>query len=125
MCGVARLLVDPGTTSARDAAERDDTDAWNCGGEFETAVRKEWRYLTRSPARRAVTIVGIVLGTGFVLLRVFQNGSTPHPDVVLLVLLAAIFALSAVNNVLGHDGASLWVEVVAGGPRRPSSLRAR
>jgi hypothetical protein len=114
-----KLLVDTGASvsghvSTSGAAE---ADAWLRGGPTRASIRKELLYLLRSPARRSATLVAIALGTGFVLLQVLQRGGTPAAGAVLAAPLAGFFAVSAVNNQLGHDGASLWIEIVAGGPR--------
>jgi ABC-2 type transport system permease protein len=125
IAGVERLLVDSGAavshvrtgvTSTRERA------AWLRGGELRASARKELRYLVRSPARRSATLVAVALGTGFVLLQVLQRPGTPGSHAVLLAPLGGFFAVSAVNNQLGHDGASLWLEVTAGGPRRAELL---
>jgi ABC-2 type transport system permease protein len=116
--GVTALLVDPGTVSRDDHRSANDGAAWARGSELHAATRKELRYLARSPARRSVTLVAIVLGTGFVLLQVLQHPGSVPDGIVLVAPLSGLFALSAANNQLGHDGASLWLEVVCGGPRR-------
>jgi ABC-2 type transport system permease protein len=119
VAGASRLLVDSGAAvshvGARSAAVAGD--AWLRGSAALVSARKELRYLVRSPARRSATIVAIALGTGFVLFQVLQRGD-PGPYTVLLAPLGGFFAVSSINNQLGHDGASVWLEVVAGGPRR-------
>jgi hypothetical protein len=81
-------------------------------------VRKELLYLARSPSRRTATIVAVFFGTGFVALQLLGSHAARPQGVVLAAPAAAVFGLNNCNNQLGFDGASLWIEVVAGGPRR-------
>jgi ABC-2 type transport system permease protein len=118
--GVTRLLVDTGASLRREEAHIESGAALLRGGVTQASIAKELRYLVRSPARRSATLVAIVLGIGFVLLQVLQRAGSPAAGSVLAAPAAGFFAVSSVNNQLGHDGASLWLEVVAGGPRRES-----
>jgi ABC-2 type transport system permease protein len=118
--GVTRLLVDTGASTRRPEVERVESGALLRGSVTRASIGKELRYLARSPARRSATLVAIVLGIGFVLLQVLQRAGSPAAGAVLATPAAGFFAVSSINNQLGHDGASLWLEVVAGGPRRAS-----
>jgi ABC-2 type transport system permease protein len=117
--GVMRLLVDTGAVLRREDA-RGEAGALLRGSVTRASIGKELRYLVRSPARRSATLVAIVLGIGFVLLQILQRAGSPAAGSVLAAPAAGFFAVSSINNQLGHDGASLWLEVVAGGPRRES-----
>jgi ABC-2 type transport system permease protein len=118
--GVTRLLVDTGASTRRDDAHVESGAPLLRGGVTRASIGKELRYLVRSPARRSATLVAAVLGIGFVLLQVLQRAGAPAAGSVLAAPAAGFFAVSSINNQLGHDGASLWLEVVAGGPRRES-----
>jgi hypothetical protein len=122
--GVRALLVDTGSADARSATGeyRADASAWLRGGETRASLRKELRALVRSPARRTATIVAVVFGTGFLVLQTFRAGTTPPPAMVLLAPAAAFFAISAIDNQLGYDSASLWLEVACAAPRRAQIL---
>jgi ABC-2 type transport system permease protein len=123
MNGVTALLVDPGaaastttTPSASSGRTRAQDRTWG-RGEKAACARKELRYLARAPSRRTALIVAMTMGTMLVVLNVVQRDAPPRAS-VLLAPAAALFTLSMVNNQLGYDSSSLWLEVAAGGPRR-------
>ena len=79
---------------------------------WRVLLSKELRYLRRSPQRRASLAVGMVLGGPFLLVQFFSK--TVFPESVYLAPLALVFSLGAVNNLLGFDAPSLWLEVTSG-----------
>ena len=79
---------------------------------WRVLLTKETRYLSRSPQRRASLAVGMVLGGPFLLVQFFSK--TVFPESVYLAPLAVVFSLGAVNNLLGFDAPSLWIEVTSG-----------
>ncbi len=79
---------------------------------WRVLLTKELRYLARSPQRRASLVVGMVLGGPFLLVQFFSK--TVFPESVYLAPLAVVFSLGAVNNLLGFDAPSLWLEVTSG-----------
>ena len=99
-------------------------DAWAITGRLRGAasttpqalwrvlLTKELRYLKRSPQRRASLVVGVVLGGPFLLVQFFSK--TAFRESVYLAPLAVVFSLATVNNLLGFDASSLWLEVTSG-----------
>lgn len=117
--GAVRLLVDPGRAGGSRASSgwEATVDRWSRGRELGVAVAKELRYLVRSPSRRAAALTGVVIGTGFVVVT-FLRGYDLGERVVLMAPFAMFVALAPLQNQFGYDSGSLWLEVVAGGPRR-------
>lgn len=84
------------------------------GGPLAGAVFiKEMRYLARSPGRRSAMAVSMVMGVPFVILQVLRSGGF-RPGIAIYAPAALIFGLGSVNNLLGADGPSLWLEVTSG-----------
>jgi ABC-2 type transport system permease protein len=84
------------------------------GGPIATTVfSKELRYLSRSPGRRSAMAISMVMGAPFVVLQVLRSGGF-EPGTVVYAPISLIFGLGAVNNLLGNDGPSLWLEVTSG-----------
>lgn len=79
---------------------------------WRVLLAKELRYLRRSPQRRASLVVGVVLGGPFLLVQFLSK--TVFPESVYLAPLAVVFSLGTVNNLLGFDAPSLWLEVTSG-----------
>jgi ABC-2 type transport system permease protein len=77
-----------------------------------TLAAKEFRYLYRSPQRRASLLIGMVLGGPFLLTQF--AGRTLSQEAVYTAGVAFAFSLGLVNNVLGADAPSLWLEITAG-----------
>ena len=76
-------------------------------------VRKELRYLLRSPYRRASLLVGCFFGAPFVLLQ----STRINPDVlppVAIAPIALLFGIAISHNLLGLDASSLWIELGTG-----------
>ncbi|MDY7101843.1 MAG: hypothetical protein S0880_11710, partial [Actinomycetota bacterium] len=117
--GAVRLLVDPGRSGgARSSTGWEATvDRWSRGRELWVSVAKELRYLVRAPARRAAALTGVVIGTGFVFVTFLRDRELGE-EVVLLAPFAMFIAVGPLQNQFGYDSASLWIEVVTGGPRR-------
>ena len=87
-------------------------------GPTAAAVSKELRYLVRSPSRRSVVAVNLVVGPAIFLLQVLRGGD-PSPAVVLATPLACVLlVMGGLNNQLGFDAGAMWIEVAAGGPGR-------
>jgi ABC-2 type transport system permease protein len=74
---------------------------------FATLVGREFRYLRRSPQRRAALLVGMAIGPLFALLQAAQAGRRFG---MLFAPIAVLFGVGAANNVLGSDAPSLWIE---------------
>lgn len=84
------------------------------GGPIAAGVfSKELRYLGRSPSRRSAMAISMVMGAPFVVLQVLRTGGF-KPGTIVYAPIALIFGLGAVNNLLGADGPSLWLEVTSG-----------
>lgn len=84
--------------------------------QWRVLVGKELRYLRRSPQRRASLLISMVLGGPFLLFQFFAHASTPKG--VYLAPLALVFAFGSVNNLIGIDAPSLWLEVISGAQLR-------
>ncbi len=78
-----------------------------------TVFSKELRYLSRSPGRRSAMAISMVMGAPFVVLQVLRSGGF-IPGSVVYAPISLIFGLGAVNNLVGNDGPSLWLEVTSG-----------
>jgi ABC-2 type transport system permease protein len=78
-----------------------------------TVFSKELRYLSRSPGRRSAMVISMVMGAPFVVLQVLRSGGF-QPGSIVYAPIALIFGLGAVNNLVGNDGPSLWLEVTSG-----------
>jgi ABC-2 type transport system permease protein len=74
---------------------------------------KDVRYLVRSPARRSALVVSTVMGVPFVVLQVLRSGGF-DPGCVRYAPAALLFGLGSVNNLIGADAASLWLEMCSG-----------
>ena len=84
------------------------------GGPLAGAVFvKEARYLLRSPARRSALVVSTVMGVPFVALQVLRSGGF-QPGCVRYAPAALLFGLGSVNNLIGADATSLWLELTSG-----------
>ncbi len=84
------------------------------GGPIAAGVfSKELRYLARSPSRRSAMAISMVMGAPFVVLQVMRTGGF-RPGTIVYAPIALIFGLGSVNNLLGADGPSLWLEVTSG-----------
>ena len=120
-----RLLVEQGA-SLRSAWRSENTgesiSAWSRGSEIKAAFGKEVRYLVRSPSRRSVLVLNMVMGTAFTLLQLLQREGQPDGLVLIAPMAGLLFSLSAIDNQLGYDSAPMWMEVSAGGPRRAQFL---
>ena len=80
-------------------------------------VRKELRYLLRSPYRRASLVVGCLFGAPFVLLQSMRVSSDVLPPVAVAPM-ALLFGIAISHNLLGLDASSLWIELGSGIPLR-------
>jgi ABC-2 type transport system permease protein len=92
------------------------TSGWvrRIGGPISATVfSKELRYLSRSPGRRSAMVISMVMGAPFVVLQVLRSGGF-QPGSIVYAPIALIFGLGAVNNLVGNDGPSLWLEVTSG-----------
>jgi ABC-2 type transport system permease protein len=92
------------------------TSTWvrRIGGPISATVfSKELRYLSRSPGRRSAMVISMVMGAPFVVLQVLRTGGF-RPGSIVYAPIALIFGLGAVNNLVGNDGPSLWLEVTSG-----------
>jgi ABC-2 type transport system permease protein len=92
------------------------TASWvfRIGGPISATVfSKELRYLARSPGRRSAMAISMVMGAPFVVLQVLRSGGF-QPGSIVYAPIALIFGLGAVNNLVGNDGPSLWLEVTSG-----------
>ena len=76
-------------------------------------VRKELRYLFRSPYRRASLIVGCLFGAPFVLLQSMRLNPESLPPVAAAPI-ALLFGIAISHNLLGLDASSLWIELGTG-----------
>ncbi len=76
-------------------------------------VRKELRYLLRSPYRRASLIVGCLFGAPFVLLQSMRLNPETMPPVAAAPI-ALLFGIAISHNLLGLDASSLWIELGTG-----------
>lgn len=76
-------------------------------------VRKELRYLLRSPYRRASLLVGCVFGAPFVLLQSTRINPDSFPPVAIAPI-ALLFGIAISHNLLGLDASSLWIELGTG-----------
>ena len=76
-------------------------------------VRKELRYLLRSPYRRASLLVGCVFGAPFVLLQSMRIDAEMLPPVAVAPI-ALLFGIAISHNLLGLDASSLWIELGSG-----------
>ncbi len=74
---------------------------------------KEIRYLVRSPARRSALVVSTVMGVPFVVLQVLRSGGF-DAGCVRYAPAALLFGLGSVNNLIGADAGSLWLEMSSG-----------
>jgi ABC-2 type transport system permease protein len=121
IAGIGHLLVDTGASTRREdtrALTKEDRTRWTRGSETIASARKELLYLVRSPSRRTVAIIATVFGAGITAIQVFNAHRTIPAGAVLIAPAAAVFGLNVCNNVFGYDSPSLWIEVIAGGPRR-------
>jgi ABC-2 type transport system permease protein len=80
--------------------------------QWRVLVGKELRYLRRSPQRRASLIISMVLGGPFLLIQFFAHAS--RPEGVYVAPIALVFAFGSINNLLGLDAPSLWLEITSG-----------
>ena len=80
--------------------------------QWQVLVLKELRYLRRSPQRRAALTIAMVLGGPILLVQFLANAS--RPEGVYFAPFALIFSMGSVNNLLGVDAPSLWLEVTSG-----------
>ncbi len=76
-------------------------------------VRKELRYLLRSPYRRASLLVGCLFGAPFVLLQSMRINAEMLPPVAVAPI-ALLFGVAISHNLLGLDASSLWIELGSG-----------
>ncbi len=76
-------------------------------------VRKELRYLLRSPYRRASLLVGCFFGAPFVLLQSTRINPDTLPPVAIAPI-ALLFGIAISHNLLGLDASSLWIELGTG-----------
>ncbi len=76
-------------------------------------VRKELRYLLRSPYRRASLVVGCLFGAPFVLLQSMRLNPDTLPPVAAAPI-ALLFGIAISHNLLGLDASSLWIELGTG-----------
>lgn len=76
-------------------------------------VRKELRYLLRSPYRRASLLVGCMFGAPFVLLQSMRVDPETLPPVAVAPM-ALLFGIAISHNLLGLDAPSLWIELGSG-----------
>ena len=76
-------------------------------------VRKELRYLLRSPYRRASLLVGCLFGAPFVLLQSMRVNAEMLPPVAAAPI-ALLFGIAISHNLLGLDASSLWMELGTG-----------
>ena len=76
-------------------------------------VRKELRYLLRSPYRRASLLVGCLFGAPFVLLQSMRIDAEMLPPVAVAPI-ALLFGIAISHNLLGLDASSLWIELGSG-----------
>jgi ABC-2 type transport system permease protein len=76
-------------------------------------VRKELRYLFRSPYRRASLVVGCLFGAPFVLLQSMRLNPETLPPVAAAPI-ALLFGIAISHNLLGLDASSLWIELGTG-----------
>lgn len=76
-------------------------------------VRKEIRYLFRSPYRRASLVVGCLFGAPFVLLQSTRVDPNTLPPVAVAPI-ALLFGIAISHNLLGLDASSLWLELGTG-----------
>ncbi len=76
-------------------------------------LRKELRYLLRSPYRRASLLVGCLFGAPFVLLQSMRIDSEMLPPVAVAPI-ALLFGIAISHNLLGLDASSLWIELGSG-----------
>lgn len=76
-------------------------------------VRKELRYLLRSPYRRASLLVGCLFGAPFVLLQSMRIDAQMLPPVAVAPM-ALLFGIAISHNLLGLDAPSLWIELGSG-----------
>jgi ABC-2 type transport system permease protein len=90
--------------------------------EFGAALARQWIYLRRSPNQRVGLVFGTLFGVAFPVLQILQNGVERADGVIFGVLLAMLVNVGAAGNVIGFDAGSLWMEVLAGGPRRAQLL---
>lgn len=112
-----RLLTAP----ERTIGARSD-DSWPPLGRVANPRRatlaKEYRITTRSPGKRVQFLLGTLMGVGFAFIQATGLDATADPTVVFFGLWAALLSIGGSFNVIGFDSASLWLEVVAGGPDR-------
>jgi ABC-2 type transport system permease protein len=123
--GLTVQLVSPPSMSGtrrkvQTASLRPYPTGWRASSGM-TMLRRELRYLLRSPQRRSAILVGIAIGPMFTLLQAMQAGSKHG---VLFAPLAILFGVGASNNLLGNDAPSLWIERSCGVPLR-TLIRAR
>ncbi len=76
-------------------------------------IRKELRYLLRSPYRRASLLVGCLFGAPFVLLQSMRVNAETLPPVAAAPM-ALLFGIAISHNLLGLDAPSLWIELGTG-----------
>ena len=76
-------------------------------------VRKELRYLVRSPYRRASVLVGCLFGAPFVLLQSMRLNAEMLPPVAAAPI-ALLFGIAISHTLLGLDASSLWIELGTG-----------
>ena len=76
-------------------------------------VRKELRYLLRSPYRRASLLVSCLFGAPFVLLQSMRVDAQMLPPVAVAPI-ALLFGIAISHNLLGLDASSLWIELGSG-----------
>ena len=80
--------------------------------QWRVLVGKELRYILRSPQRRTALVVSMVLGGPFLVVQLFRTSSSLRA--VYLAPLALVFAFGSINNLLGADAPSLWLEITSG-----------
>jgi ABC-2 type transport system permease protein len=123
MAGIDRLITDPGPTmGSRERASSGRPLLGRLGsilpsGPAGAVIAKELRYQFRSPARRSMSITGLVTGVMLTVLQVIRQPGS-HPSAIWLAPAAGAFMGLQSFNLLGHDGRSLWMETLAAPPGR-------
>lgn len=127
LAGWARVTARMLQTSERVMGERANSATAPLGGassEWRAALAREWRYLRRSPGRRAQMVMTTVMDVGFAMVQVFRTSGDRDPRIVFVGLGAMVFAIGPAFNVIGFDSGSLWLEDMTGGIT-VARLRAR
>lgn len=110
LLGASEARIGP-TARASDSGRYEPTTL------LAAAVRHEFRYLRRSPQRRAALLVGMVIGGPFALLQAWQPGGVSDNS-VFFAPLAMLFGIGMANNLLGLDAPSLWLYAASATPER-------